>query len=89
MNCEIYKDLVAAHVDSVLSSDEHKDAEEHLGACQECQLLFRQQQEFQLNQGADRLAFIDIVRDCPIETIHTLEPSLEDVFLKLTGRGLD
>jgi fluoroquinolone transport system ATP-binding protein len=49
----------------------------------------RQQQEFQLDQEADRQAFIDIVRNYPIETIHTLEPSLEDVFLKLTGRGLD
>ncbi len=47
MNCEIYKDLVAAHVDDVLSSGERKDVEEHLGACQECQLLlFGQEQEF-------------------------------------------
>ncbi len=47
MNCEIYKDLVAAHVDGVLSPDERQDVEEHLGSCQECQLLFSQQQEFQ------------------------------------------
>ena len=46
MNCEIYKDLVAAHVDDALSSGERQDVEEHLGACQECQLLFGQEQEF-------------------------------------------
>ena len=56
MNCEIYKDLVAAHVDGILSSNEHQDVEGHLGTCQECQLLFSQQQEFQKDFQAKALA---------------------------------
>lgn len=36
--------------------------------------------------GKDR--FIEWVRHHDVQTIHTLEPSLEDVFLKMTGRGL-
>ena len=56
MNCEIYPDLVAAHVDDVLSSDERRNVEEHLEACQECQLLFSQQQEFQKYFQAKALA---------------------------------
>ena len=44
--------------------------------------------DFRLDDAGERQAFIDLVRDASIETIHTLEPSLEDVFLRVTGRGL-
>jgi fluoroquinolone transport system ATP-binding protein len=44
--------------------------------------------EFSLDDAADKEAFLDVVRDQPVETIHTLEPSLEDVFLAVTGRRL-
>ena len=44
---------------------------------------------FGLDDPAGKLAFIECVRDHPVETIHTLEPSLEDVFISLTGRELD
>ena len=73
MNCEMYKDLVAAHVDDVLSSDEHRDVEEHLGACQECQLLFSQQQEFQEAFQAKILAkaFILPVPAAVEQRLHT------------------
>jgi fluoroquinolone transport system ATP-binding protein len=46
-------------------------------------------QEFRLSDETEKRAFLSIVEGHGIETIHTLEPSLEDVFLKLTGRVLD
>ena len=48
----------------------------------------RAHKDFKLEDAAEKSAFLDLVRDAEVETIHTLEPSLEDVFLKLTGRGL-
>ena len=44
--------------------------------------------DFKLEEPAAKEAFLACVRDRAIETIHTQEPSLEDVFLKITGRGL-
>ncbi len=44
--------------------------------------------ELSLEDSSEREAFIELVRAHPIETIHTQEPSLEDVFLEVTGRGL-
>ena len=36
----------------------------------------------------DRQRLARLIERHEIETLHTLEPSLESVFLKLTGRGL-
>jgi fluoroquinolone transport system ATP-binding protein len=46
--------------------------------------------DFDLDDERERGAFVELVRDRAreVETIHTLEPSLEDVFLEVTGRGL-
>jgi fluoroquinolone transport system ATP-binding protein len=44
--------------------------------------------ELGLDDETQKNELADLIRTYPIETIHTLEPSLEDVFLKLTGRGL-
>ena len=46
MNCETYQDLVAAHVDEQLSSDERRAVQEHLSGCQECRQLFAEQHDF-------------------------------------------
>ena len=46
-------------------------------------------QEFSLEEEDSKRQFLKTVETHPIETIHTLEPSLEDVFLEVTGRGLD
>lgn len=43
---------------------------------------------FDLSNSKDKHAFADFVRDHDIETIHTQEPTLEDVFLRATGRAL-
>ena len=45
-------------------------------------------EDFRLDQPLSRQAFLDTLRTSVVETIHTLEPSLEDVFLRLTGKGL-
>ncbi len=44
--------------------------------------------EFDLDQAASKAAFLELVGRERVETIHTLEPTLEDVFLAVTGRGL-
>lgn len=44
--------------------------------------------DFRLENESEKRAFLSVVESHSIETIHTLEPSLEDVFLKVTGRGL-
>ena len=44
--------------------------------------------EFPLHGLADNLAFTDLIRAGGIETIHTLETTLEDVFVQVTGRAL-
>ncbi len=45
-------------------------------------------QDFSLEDSAQRDAFIDVLRNHTVETIHTQEPSLEDVFIEVTGRAL-
>ena len=45
--------------------------------------------DFSLDDEASRRAFVEVIERRPIETIHTLEPSLEDVFLTVTGRELE
>ncbi len=45
-------------------------------------------QEFPLDGLADNAAFQEILRTRTIETIHSQEPTLEDIFIKLTGRDL-
>lgn len=44
--------------------------------------------DFSLEDESGKADFIELVKASDIETIHTMEPSLEDVFIKLTGRGL-
>jgi fluoroquinolone transport system ATP-binding protein len=44
--------------------------------------------EFPLDELADNAGFIALVRAGGIETIHTLETTLEDVFVQVTGRAL-
>ena len=45
--------------------------------------------ELPFEDEADRRRLARLIEQHEIETLHTLEPSLESVFLKLTGRGLD
>jgi fluoroquinolone transport system ATP-binding protein len=44
--------------------------------------------EFPLEGLSANERFQDLIRTRHVETIHTQEPSLEDVFLKVTGKGL-
>ncbi len=55
MNCEAYQELVAAHVDGVLSSAECQEAEQHLAACTSCQQLFENESRFHAAFAARRL----------------------------------
>ena len=45
--------------------------------------------EFPLDGLGSNAAFIDLLRDREIETIHTLETTLEQVFISVTGRVLE
>jgi fluoroquinolone transport system ATP-binding protein len=44
--------------------------------------------EFPLQGLASNAAFLSLLAAKPVETIHTLEPTLEEVFLEVTGRRL-
>lgn len=44
--------------------------------------------DFALQDATERAEFLRVVDAGLVETIHTLEPTLEDVFIKVTGRGL-
>jgi fluoroquinolone transport system ATP-binding protein len=44
--------------------------------------------EFELDDLADNAEFLALVRAGGVETIHTLETTLEDVFVQVTGRAL-
>lgn len=46
------------------------------------------QSEFPLDGLADTPAFLDLLRQEDVQTIHSLEATLEDVFVKVTGRKL-
>jgi fluoroquinolone transport system ATP-binding protein len=48
----------------------------------------RAAREFPLDQLADNAEFVSLLRSGAVETIHTLETTLEDVFIQLTGRTL-
>jgi fluoroquinolone transport system ATP-binding protein len=45
-------------------------------------------QEFPLEGLADNLAFIALLKTGQVETIHTQETTLEDVFVRVTGQAL-
>jgi fluoroquinolone transport system ATP-binding protein len=47
-----------------------------------------QRRDFRLDDEVSKSDFLETVRTTDVETIHTLEPSLEDVFLRLTGTAL-
>src|SRR5262245_48863440 len=71
MNCEAYQDLVAAHVDGVLSSAECQEAEQHLAACAACQQLFEQESRFHAAFAARRL-----IVSLPVEVEQRLRAAL-------------
>jgi fluoroquinolone transport system ATP-binding protein len=48
----------------------------------------RTEREFLLGGLADSQGFLDLLRSGTVETIHTLETTLEDVFVQVTGRTL-
>jgi fluoroquinolone transport system ATP-binding protein len=52
-----------------------------VGAAQEAR-------EFALDSLGDDPEFLDLLRAGGVETIHTLETTLEDVFVQVTGRTL-
>ncbi len=47
-----------------------------------------QQAEFSLDGIGENQQFLQLIREHPIETIHSLESSLEQIFIKVTGRSL-
>ena len=47
-----------------------------------------EQAEFPLDGLADHAAFLEILRAASIQTMHTQETTLEDIFVQVTGRAL-
>ncbi|HEX2270782.1 MAG TPA: hypothetical protein VHH35_14645 [Pyrinomonadaceae bacterium] len=44
--------------------------------------------DYPLDGLADNAAFQQVLRDCDVQTIHTREATLADVFIRVTGRPL-
>ena len=44
--------------------------------------------EFDLEKLADNKNFLNLLRTGSVQTIHTEEATLEDIFIKATGRHL-
>ena len=44
--------------------------------------------EFEMHHLAENKEFLDILKNTEIKTIHSCEATLEDIFIKLTGRNL-
>jgi fluoroquinolone transport system ATP-binding protein len=44
--------------------------------------------EFPLEGLGEDREFLDLICEQEVETIHSLEASLEDVFIRLTGKSL-
>jgi fluoroquinolone transport system ATP-binding protein len=47
-----------------------------------------QNEEFPLEGIGENKAFLNLLRNHPIETLHTQEATLEDIFIQVTGRRL-
>lgn len=71
MNCETYQDLVAAHVDGVLSSLEKRETEQHLTTCSQCRRLFAEESRFHAAFVARRL-----IVPVPVEIEERLRAAL-------------
>ena len=70
--------LKLAHARKVARVEYHEGPKTH-------QTLRR---DFDLDVQQEKSAFVDLVQHRDVVTIHTQEPSLEDVFLEVTGREL-
>lgn len=46
------------------------------------------EQSFNIDKLAENLEFLNILKSADIKTIHSCEATLEDIFIKLTGRNL-
>jgi fluoroquinolone transport system ATP-binding protein len=46
------------------------------------------QHEFALAGLGENQTFLDLIRTHPVETLHTQEATLEDIFIQVTGRRL-
>lgn len=44
--------------------------------------------EFEMNQLGENKVFLDLLKTADIKTMHSCEATLEDIFIKLTGRKL-
>jgi fluoroquinolone transport system ATP-binding protein len=61
---------------------------EHASQLVRVELQDHTSHDFKLEDPTEKRAFLDLVDQAEVETIHTQEPTLEKVFLKITGRGL-
>ena len=51
-------------------------------------LMNNKTEEFDLEKLGENERFLDIIRKEKIQTIHTKESTLEDIFIRVTGRNL-
>lgn len=72
MTCDMYEDLVAAHVDDALTATEAMEVRAHLRACEYCRRVFEEETRFHAAFAARKL-----VVSVPIDVERRLRQSLE------------
>jgi anti-sigma factor RsiW len=55
MNCQEYREIVAAHVDNVLTPTEREEAERHVASCPACRQVYEQEKDFRAFMAAKPL----------------------------------
>lgn len=73
MTCDMYEDLVAAHVDDALTEAEAMEVQTHLRACDRCRRVFEEEARFHAAFSARKL-----VVAVPIDIERRLRQSLAD-----------
>jgi fluoroquinolone transport system ATP-binding protein len=69
------KDLMIEHGKRIVEVEYQKNGSIH-------------KQSFELHNLGENSSFMDIIRTAEVKTIHSCEATLEDIFIKLTGRNL-
>jgi fluoroquinolone transport system ATP-binding protein len=86
-------DRVAFLVDGQIAAIESPRALKIQGGTRQVRVEYHvnahvEQQDFPLDTLGQNDAFLALLHERPIETIHTREATLEDIFIQVTGRSL-
>ena len=82
MNCQTYRDIIAAHVDGELSAEERSEIEIHLSQCTACTRLFQWERKAKkiLKGKIPRVPAEDGLREKVLSQLPGLQSEKEPLF---------